>query len=555
MPQYEYEYNHPYEVGKGVDIIVDTWYENKADTPIFRTLEKHPNYNGRYQIVLDESFHRNIDGDEVSEFINWMRENMDYKEGESVLYGDTETEVYGAHVSYARPNSICMEIGNYLRANYTFYIERENCHPVDGRKIMTAEQCRALGAFKSCPMQYLNDELRERFNEAFPWLKIHAGAKASKVFRRICKDFELDKIDEFKQRWPRFADAINPLEVKRWTIVSWHPIDYFTMSFGNDWQSCHTIDKTGKRHVGGDHYNGCYSSGTLSYMLDGSSVVVYTVDKSYEGNEFELQPKMSRQMFHLSEDIMVQGRLYPQGNDVGAEDAYNTMRNIVQRVYAEAFGVPNMWTLKRGTSECCEVILTEDGATNYRDYQYYDNCTVSKRNGWGGQMIVVGHAPICPTCGCTHGEQDYIMCEDCRDIKKCVYCGEELGDEYIETADGNYYCDEYCARNDGYVWCANTYEWRHYGSWNDDDVIYDDYDGEYYYVGYISYITTEDGNHYIAAEHAIEDGYEYIEDENEWIPADEARYCDHCERTVRESNYNEDLGMCDDCAEREEVTA
>ena len=556
LPQYEYHYGRPYEVGPGVVKIIDTWYANKANTPLFRALEKHPHYNGRYQIVLDESFHREIDMSEVNQFINWMLDSCDFTSDSGIWFRDTETEI-DATIVYLSDHNIMVEVASpYDLTTMQFLIRREDCTPLEGKHIFTYKQREVLKTFKNHPTQYLEEYMKNYLNDAFPWLKVHSGAKASKVFRRICKEFELDKIEEFKQKWPRFADAINPLEVKRWTIISWNPIDYYTMSFGNDWQSCHTIDKTGKRGVGGEHYHGCYSSGTESYMLDESSVIVYTVDKSYNGNQFEYQPKMTRQVFNLSDDIIVQGRLYPQGNDVGAEENYATMRNIVQRVYTEALGGDNMWTVRKGTGACCEVIDTDYDATNYRDYASFDQCTVSRRAGWGGQLIRVGHAPICPKCGNTHDQREYIMCEDCMEEEKyCYHCNEVLceDDGYIEAEDGNCFCDAYCAEQEGYVYCNNDYTWRHE---EDDGVIYDEYDGNYYHVGwYDNYIVTEDGNAYWCEEHAIEDGYEYVDGEEVWIPADETRYCMECGRTVRADNYNDELGMCNDCAKEKEVTA
>lgn len=553
LPQYEYEYGKPYEVGSGVYNIVDEWYRNKANTPIFRAMEKHPAYNGRFQIVLNADFHRRIDSDEVSSFTDWMKEMLDFHEDEHVIYGDTETEMDEAVVTYTTPRAIHMIIKSpygvwyNLRTTFDFTVLREDCFAVDGRRIITEQQTNALNSFCVSPMQYFDDDMLNIFNDAFPWLKAHNGAKASKVFRRICKEFGLDQLDEFKARWPRFADSINPLNVTKWTIISWNPIDYLTMSFGSDWQSCHTIDKTGRRGVGGDHYHGCYSSGTLSYMMDPSSIVVYTVDRSYEGNEFEYQPKTSRQMFHISDDIIVQGRLYPQANDVGSKDIYDTMRDIVQRVYSESMHVPNSWKKTSGIDECCDVILTDDCATNYRDYESFGTCTVSKRNEWGGQLIQVGHAPICPLCGCEHDRSDNIMCEDCATTIVCEHCGERINmDDCVRTADGNYYCDSCCASEDGYVYCYNDDEW-HFR--DDDDVIYDNYMDEYYYISWCDdYIVTEDGNTYFCSEHAEMDGYTCL-DNGKWVDSDEAVTCPVCGAVVSYDDYDDELDMCDDCAE------
>ena len=41
----------------------------------------------------------------------------------------------------------------------------------------------------------------------------------------------------------KVGDAISPNKITRHTIISCNLVDYLTMSFGNSWASCHTIDK------------------------------------------------------------------------------------------------------------------------------------------------------------------------------------------------------------------------------------------------------------------------------------------------------------------------
>ena len=156
-----------------------------------------------------------------------------------------------------------------------------------------------------------------------------------------------------------------------------NPLDYLTMSFGNSWASCHTIDKTNKRRMP-NSYEGMYSSGTVSYMLDKPSMVFYTVDAAYEGKDFWHEPKINRQMFHWAEDKLVQGRLYPQDND-GNGGAYTPYREIVQKIMSEIFEFPNLWTVSKGTDAASKYVVSE--GTHYRDYESYSNCTLSRPKG------------------------------------------------------------------------------------------------------------------------------------------------------------------------------
>ena len=172
-------------------------------------------------------------------------------------------------------------------------------------------------------------------------------------------------------------------------------------------------------------YEGMYSSGTVSYMLDAPSMVFYTVDASYNGNDFWNEPKINRQMFHWGEEKLIQGRLYPQDND-GNNSAYTPYREIVQSIMSELFGFPNLWAVGKGTSASGGYICSE--GTHYRDYDNYDNCTLSRIKGsTNEECITVGHYPICINCGKEHDRQDNISC--CGNGYVCAHCGCVIEDE------------------------------------------------------------------------------------------------------------------------------
>lgn len=55
----------------GIDEILTKWEENKEG--LIKAFESHPEYNGRYQIVLTEKFERKLDKNEFRDQIVWFR--------------------------------------------------------------------------------------------------------------------------------------------------------------------------------------------------------------------------------------------------------------------------------------------------------------------------------------------------------------------------------------------------------------------------------------------------------------------------------------------------
>lgn len=566
LNQWQYECGHYYEATRyGVNEVLDEVERNKGW--LYELFSKHPSYNGKGQIILTEEYSRKMDANLVYEFCQWIIDRMcdhnrnvkshKFHLGDKVTLQKTDAAIWvppmdefdGKEVEIVEDHA---DEGYYMVEGieqfcFTDECFKENYEP--DAVVFTKDQVNFFRNFQV--IQYANEQFCELINTAFPWLKAHANAKVSKLVNRICKKYKFNEIDGFNRKYTVFADAINPLKVTRYTVLSVHPIDFWTMSFGKDWASCHTIDKTNMRRTSGQHYSGCYSAGTQSYMQDPSTFVVYIVDKAYNGDEFELQPKLSRQMFHIGEDKLVQGRLYPQDNDTGADETYKEIRAVVQRVIGECYGVNNLWTNRKGTSACSDVIISE--GVHYRDYEYFDNCNVSylKREGVERNMtrIRVGADPICPSCGRTHDREECVQCEECCDVDRCDSCGDPIGEEGVRTADGFGYCSEYCAREAGYVYCNNVEEWHHEDEGN---VFYDSYLCEYFYDDCGSFIETEDGNYYMDAFNAEHDGYTetYYGD---WFRNDEVYECEHCGRIVHESEWNEEREMCDRCAEESEV--
>lgn len=458
LSEYDYQYTE-----EALNKIIDTWATNKAD--LITAIKKHPNYlQGKFMIVFSHNFDRTVDKTAINGFKKWLLNSETCFAVREFMTEEMRNEV----IDYGRklPNDI-----------FCFLTEMTN---------MTG--------------QYIDDYIVERLDNISPDLHAHKGQKMSRVVNKLLTYVGFNKLPDYNREFAKYADALNPLQITRHTVLSVNPLDYLTMSFGNSWASCHTIDKENKRNMP-NSYEGMYSSGTVSYMLDKPSMVFYTVDASYNGNDFWNEPKINRQMFHWGEEKLVQGRLYPQDND-GDNSVYTPYREIVQNIMSELFEFPNLWTVAKGTSAAGRYVCSY--GTHYRDYDNYDNCTLSRIKGSENEKYInVGHDPICIKCGNEHDIQENISC--CARKVTCAECGCEIDEYEARYIDGEYYCDD-CS-----FWCDCCDEYR---------------------VG----VATEVRGGGTVCSSCIEDHY---------------TFCDDCEEYVRNRYINEINGehICNECFE------
>lgn len=544
LEQYEYKPEQAYEptewnIGKWIDI----WFENKA--PLIELLERNPHYDGDFKIVLSSEMYRATNPYEATDFLNFMMTYIPtykpYSVGQEVKLVDEkpkETRIFFAPDMVGNLGQTCPIISAFDDCVYIRNIGSDDTRiwQVEWIETPPAEKGNALtedekDELRSIPLdQYITEDTMDTLNRLFPWLKAHRGAKLSRVINRICKEYKANEDPEYNLRYARFADAINPLSILRWTILSVNPIDYLTMSFGNSWASCHTIDKTNRRRTTGRDYQGCYSGGTVSYMLDPSSMVFYTVDGSYTGTHYELEPKVHRQMFHYGEEKLIQGRLYPLDQEGNSEQGgsecmqtYSQFREIVQRIIADATETPNFWANKKGVAATYEFV--SDTGSHYPDYRNYENVNISIPKGNENRNLIhIGHVGVCPHCGREHFESESILCEECFEYTTtyCDTCGNEMdaNDGYTICADGHNYCCAECAENAGYVLCSDGW-WRREAN---SDVMWDDYTQSYEYDRYgccNDAVYAEDGTQYFNSTNATAAGYVDIGDDR-WIREEDA---------------------------------
>lgn len=385
--------------------IIDKWATEKAE--LITAFKRHPNYlEGKFMITFSYDYEREINDDAIYRFSEWLH------------------------------NVMCVMVSTLPEP----IKERKN---VDHCGVLPLYLYNFLQSTSNYRERTVSEKIVDYLAIILPEVNFHKGEKTSRMMNRICTYLGYSKHPEYNREFAKFADALSPMVIKRHSVLSINPLDYLTMSFGNSWASCHTIDKENIRNMP-NSYEGQYSSGTISYMLDSVSMVFYTVDASYDGNEFWDQPKINRQMFHYGEQKLIQGRLYPQGND-DHSSAYEPYRNIVQEIMSTLFDFPNLWTLKRGASPIYNVALSR--GTHYKDYFNYETCTVSFIKGnKNRRMMIIGAEPICIECGSMHDDPSNIN-HCARKPWTCKCCGRHLDDDEVVRVDGHIFCDD-CAEHE-----------------------------------------------------------------------------------------------------------
>lgn len=478
LSEYDYKFT-----GYALNKIIDTWATNKAD--LIKAFKRHPNYlEGKFMIVFSHDFERVTDRNALERFKSWLIDN----------------DV----VKYVKENNFMPE---NMKKETSLY----------GQKYPT-EIFDFLIKIPAYTFQYIDSELADELNKICPEVHAHDGQKTSRVINKLLTYIGVSKHPEYNREFAKYADALNPLTITRHTVLSVNPLDYLTMSFGNSWASCHTIDKRNKRGMP-NSYEGMYSSGTISYMLDSPSMVFYTVDASYNGNDFWNEPKINRQMFHWGEEKLVQGRLYPQDND-GDNSVYTPYREIVQKVMSELFSLPNYWTVSKGT-DAAGKFINSDG-THYRDYDNYSNCTLSRPKGSeNDRCITVGHDPICIECGNEHDTENCISCCSKPSEYYCEECGEPIDDDDVIWINDEPYC------HDCVTWCDEC---------------------ESYFVSEGTIVVNGYGYTITVCDDCF-DSYTYCDCCGEYRPSDMTIWIDEECDYVCDDCFSDNYGTCESCGE------
>lgn len=489
-----------------INDILDEWYDQKQG--LLSLLSKHPNWNSeRLMIHFDADYSRRLDTNATYNFFCWLNDNK------SIVKDKTWTTCYNFMWNYCR--------------NATYL--SDDC---DKEK-----ETLFGGSFN--PLTEIN--------ELIPELHVRVGQKNTRIVNKICCHFGFDKVkkygkkinpatgeveenallDSYDKQFAKYCDALSPIKVTRHTCISLNPIDYLLMSNGNSWRSCH--------YIGDDSDDaGCYSSGTISYMLDKHSIIFYTVDADFNGECIEREPKIQRQVFGYNDFQLLQSRLYPQNNDIGANDTYTDIRNIMQKVVADCLAVPNRWIKKR-----VQNVRHGSYATCYADWscqaELYSTSILRGKENDSLAPIVLGAAPICIECGETHQTEENISC--CSNGYMCTYCGDRVSQDNVYWLGDDPYCGD-CVT---YCEVCDCYERNDEVTWIDSEDRYVCSDCLKRYYSYCSECGNYEKNDKV---HYIE---EYDQDVCDYCLEDNYSRCNKCGAWIYYSDERDD-GLCEDCA-------
>jgi len=282
--------------------------------------------------------------------------------------------------------------------------------------------------------QFVND--KEMANEyKLAGIKCNVGQKVSKLINAICIKYGIDKHQDYNRVYAKIADALNPLSIDRKAVLSLHPGDFLLMSNQVDsdgFTSCHRLDD-------------CHRAGTLSYMLDSTSIVFYTVKEDVTEN-YHMAKKLTRQMFFYEGGLLLQSRLYPRSK----KEVSDMYRPLVQKAISDSVQRPNLWTLKREHADIMGYIKTYSGSLHYADYKSDSyNVTLSLiKDIDHAEEILIGHDSLCLSCGDFISDNDKLFCVCCDEDSEKYYCEcceefqtEELNVVYGINDNNRYVCD------------------------------------------------------------------------------------------------------------------
>lgn len=388
----------------GVCVLLDTYFTNKEPLIKLFMISKH--YIGDMRIVVEKEFDRQISSSDLRAF--FANADEKFHTDEMLKYTDSKGKTM---MDYLMTGKTVFDITELPKAKEQsdksskmrqFYYD-------NGATQLSCEKMQKfrsyLAAFRNLAYLTLQNGLQLYADAPV----LNAGTKTSRAFNKICVHYGVHKLHPetttveengttiqkttypYDKVFAEYADLVSNLKRKMQFVISLNPLDYLTMSNGINWKSCHSI------------YDGCYKAGTISYMLDTTSIITFVVKKI--NDDIHKIPKVYRQMYHYSDNLFVQSRLYPQGND-GATNLYDQFRGYVIKEFSSLLRVNGEWTHKAGYDYCVKHINSI--GKHYTDYYCRDDTGIfyptNKESDIQNFKMTVGHETICANCGRTFNE-------------------------------------------------------------------------------------------------------------------------------------------------------
>ena len=416
-------YNHRY-TEHGICTMLDAYFRNKSE--LIEMFKKSPHYIGDMRICIPIEMERTNSADDVQMFCGNFGLNINAYDI-ITTFTDENGKTAFDYLKTGKRLVKVSDIGSLNCEDRQTHLNQFNSrHGMRYNKSVERflKFERLMQRIGTNPQTMITSRTATDIGAQDDSLKVRPGMKTSRVFNKICETYgvhnaainkvettnlttgEVRTSNKYDKLFAQYSDMVSSLKRKVDFIISLNPYDYLTMSFGVNWASCHSIDKTNKRNVSGS-YSGQYCAGTMSYMLDDNSIITYVLDRDGDVHD----GKIYRNMFHYKTNTLIQSRVYPQGND-GNTDLYTIFRELMQAEMATMLNKPNEWVHIGGRDEISNVAWSN--GVQYPDYRYNRGCNMSGlRDEVGATEFNIGVAPICPKCGETHTMKSYLSHSNC----------------------------------------------------------------------------------------------------------------------------------------------
>lgn len=435
----------------------------EAKSGLYEIFKNSPYHNGKGQLILPMEIERPIDEDVIEEFASYITLIADkyFLGREAGIDGYTYTQACNEKIKlYRMVNAVnYMNIADedivikdkpfseyrelYRRLTDIVTDIEAKCYYHNGiytdynNKCLYDKALLIANAIRNCVGKQLeNAEDIEKLSNAFLHSQCREGIKITRVVQKCLKELGLYQLvmeneqEIFNREYARWCDAVSPMKVKKWSVLSINFVDFLTMCHGNSWTSCLNTDKLGK-FTTGSFSTGFNSRRVLDYALDPSTMVFYTIDENYNtdgnGDDWELQPKNTRQLFHFGEGKLIQSRLYPQSN-ISRRNIYTQYRENVEKLLADAMGEANLWSSpERGSIDIDDGIFKTPYASMYNgdfiDFTSYANHADYERDFQDEVNYVVFR-------GSTNKENNGVPMIIGSTDAKCIICGDNMREDY-----------------------------------------------------------------------------------------------------------------------------
>lgn len=402
------EYDHR-NSEHGVCMMLHTFFQSKEN--LIRMFVASPHYTGNLRMVMNKELTRGSNQQEVYRFCDNFPSNIK-AESLIVKYADESGKTL---TDYMRTGARKISVLKLRDADFVKVLtdsqKGNNDFDECGRTKKSYGDYKnffsIMQRFRNIPTTSLDASHISNIVKYDNTLKLAEGLKTSRAFNRVCEKYGVTKAENYNKLFAVYADLVSGLKRELTYVISLNPYDYLTMSFGNSWASCHTIDKRNRRNMD-NAYSGMYCGGCLSYMLDSSSIITFAVDK---GADVQTSGKIYRNMFHFGNNTLVQGRVYPQSND-GGTDLYKEFRDIMQAELSIMLDLEtNTWERLCGASSMGN--YTNSSGIHYQDYKRYEGCNATYPTERRRGTVRIGHTGICPYCGKEYTKDSRLSHESC----------------------------------------------------------------------------------------------------------------------------------------------